>query len=63
MNPYTDDTLMPFGKHKGVPLCRLSASYLHWLWTQKPLSDKKLQDYIEDNISALKLEHPDGIWT
>ena len=64
---YHDNNKMPFGKYgperadfclKDVP-----ASYLHWLWTQRPLKDKKLENYIFNNITALKQEYPDGIWT
>lgn len=59
---YNDDTPMPFGKHKGELLQDIPASYLHWLWTQKPLNDRRLEDYIKRNIFALKQEYPDGIW-
>lgn len=61
--PYKDDDVMPFGKHKGERLEDVPASYLHWLWGQKPLSDKRLEGYIRENIPALKQEFPDGIWT
>lgn len=60
---YDDLTPMPFGKHKGEPLQDVPAHYLHWLWIQKPLYDRKLEDYIKRNISALKKEYPDGIWS
>lgn len=60
---YNDLTLMPFGKYKGEPLQDVPASYLHYLWTQKPLSDVRLEQYIKKNISALKKEYPDGIWS
>lgn len=44
------------------------ASYFHWLWTNErdPMSKKvkvdPVADYIQRNMGALKLEHPDGIW-
>jgi uncharacterized protein (DUF3820 family) len=57
-----DDDKMPFGKHRGELMSEVPASYLHWLWQQRPLSHKKLENYIFNNISALKKEHPDGIW-
>jgi uncharacterized protein (DUF3820 family) len=60
---YNDDDLMNFGKYKNLKLSEVPASYLHWLWTQKPLSDKRLENYIFNNIHALKQEFPDGIWT
>lgn len=59
---YDDDTPMPFGRNKGVRLAEVSASDLHWLWTKRPISDKRLEKYIADNIPALKKEYPDGIW-
>ena len=60
--PYDDTDLMNFGKHKNERLQDVPASYLHWLWTQRPLSDPRLEAYIRENISALKQEYPDGIW-
>lgn len=62
MEVYNDDDLMPFGKYKNERLQDVPASYLHWLWSNKPISDKKLEEYIRANISALKQECPDGIW-
>ena len=59
---YTDDDRITFGKWKGERLADIPASYLHWLWTQRPLNSIKLENYIFNNIEALKKEHPDGIW-
>lgn len=55
---------MPFGKHKGTPMQDVPAAYFHWLWTNGLKSDKtsNVGDYIRRNLSALKREHPDGIW-
>jgi uncharacterized protein (DUF3820 family) len=55
---------MPWGKHKGQPMQDISASYLHWLWQEGKKNDKlcPVADYIRRNLSALKKEHPDGIW-
>jgi uncharacterized protein (DUF3820 family) len=60
---YQDGDRMKFGKHKDERLADVPASYLHWLWTQRPISDKRLENYIFNNITALKQEHPDGLWT
>lgn len=38
------------------------ASYLHWLWTNSDDKSSPVIDYIRKNLSALKQEHPDGIW-
>ncbi len=62
LEPYGDTDLMDFGKYKNEMLQDVPASYLHWLWTQRPISDKRLEAYIKANITALKKEHPDGIW-
>jgi len=66
---YRDSTPMPFGKHKGVPMAEVPASYLHWLWNneKEPMCEKKrgldpVADYIRANLAALAKEHPDGIW-
>jgi len=64
----TDTDAMPWGKHAGVHMQDVPASYLHWLWTNErdPMSCKTKADpvaaYIERNLTVLKKEHPDGIW-
>ena len=60
-----DTDAMPFGKHKGVPMQDVPASYLHYLWTNgldKQTETSPVADYIKRNLDALKLEHKDGIW-
>jgi len=58
---YEDDSGMPFGKHRGELLQDVPASYLLWLWEQKPLSDTRLENYIHNSMNALKQECPDRI--
>lgn len=60
----TDLSPMPFGKFKGTPMQDVSASYLHWLWTNGKSQDKQcpVADYIRRNLNALKMEFEDGIW-
>lgn len=53
---YVDNDKMPFGKHKGERLEDVPASYLLWLWEQKPLSDIRLEHYIYNSLDALKME-------
>lgn len=66
--PLTDTDKMPFGKFKGTPMQDVSASYLHWLWTndRDPMKQRvkvdPVADYISRNLPALKAEHTDGIW-
>lgn len=60
-----DDTdPMPFGKHNGLPMQDVPADYLHYLWQNGLKKDLRsdVADYIRRNLSALKKEHPDGIW-
>lgn len=64
MNPLTDTDLMPFGKHKGLPMQDVPADYFHYLWTNGKKADLRcpVADYIRRNLDALKKEHKDGIW-
>lgn len=56
-----DDTPMPFGKYKGIPMQDVPVNYLHWMWHN---TDKRtsLGEYIKNNLDALKLENKDLIW-
>jgi len=64
MKALQDSDLMPFGKHKGQPMSKVPADYLHWLWTNRDETHADLvTDYIKRNLAALKKEHPDGIWS
>lgn len=54
---YNDETIMPFGKHKGKHLSDVPASYLLWLYEQnkyKPMTS--LQEYIHKNLDVLEKE-------
>jgi len=64
MRKLEDTDTMPFGKHKGVPMQDVPASYLHYLWTNGMENDRQsnVADYIRRNVTALQKEHPDGIW-
>ena len=64
MRQLADADPMPFGKHRGVPMQDVPASYLHYLWQNGLKEDKQssVADYIRRNINALKTEHKDGIW-
>jgi len=60
-----DDSLMPFGKHKGEMMQDVPASYLHYLWNNGLKNQTKTSNvarYIEDNINVLKTENRDLIW-
>ena len=63
--PLEDLSPMPFGKHKGQKMQEVPASYFFWLWNNGKKFEVKtdaVADYINRNLSALKKEHPDGIW-
>ncbi len=49
---YNDNTLMPFGKHKGKALTNVPASYLIYLY-EDGLNDGPLKEYIKFNIDVL----------
>ena len=51
----TDQSPMPFGKHKGVEMENVPCSYLIWLY-ENDLKDGDVKDYIEDNMDVLKME-------
>lgn len=65
MKQLQDTDLMPFGKHQGEPMSDVPASYLHWLWQNGLKTDKQsnVADYIRRNLSALRQEHKDGVWS
>ena len=58
-----DNSIMPFGKHKGEKMANVPASYLLWLYDDLQKSgvwhpDKeKLKTYIKDNMDVLKQQN------
>lgn len=50
---FTDETLMPFGKHKGVKMANVPAQYLLFLYEQGNIVGH-LKRYIEDNLTVIK---------
>ena len=54
---FTDESIMPFGKHKGEKMANIPASYLLWLYEDSGfLADGLLKDYIKENLEDLKKE-------
>jgi len=51
----TDESLMPFGLHKGSKMTNVPASYLMYLYDSGKCT-KDVRDYIEDNLDVLKQE-------
>lgn len=48
-----DNSIMPFGKYKGVKLANVPASYLLWLYDNNKCFGE-LKKYIEENIDILR---------
>lgn len=56
---------MPWGVHKDKPMQDVPARYLHFLWTERGLSEdhsSPVAAYIRENLAALQMEYEDGIW-
>ena len=59
MKTFTDSTLMPFGKHKGMPLGEVPEGYLRWLGAQDWMYEQReLGEYIEAKLQAAKVQAP-----
>lgn len=57
MTQWKDETIMPWGKHKGEKLEDIPATYFLWLQAQSWIPDwPGLHGYIERNLDAFKLE-------
>ncbi len=55
--PWTDDTIMPWGRHKGVPLGEVEAGYLVWYFGKSWAKDwPGLYAYVKDNEERLLSE-------
>ena len=55
MSELTDESLMPFGKHKGEKMANVPAYYLIWLYENDKCSFA-VRKYIQDNLDVLKEE-------
>ena len=56
-NPFNDESIMPFGKFKGIKMANVPASYLLWLYANGTNLQYNLKNYIEENLDALKSEN------
>jgi len=52
----TNNSLMPFGKHKGKKMANVPYTYLLWLWRESNNKSGNVFDYIRENLDALKAE-------
>ena len=51
--PLTDESICPFGKHKGKKLGNVPASDLLYMWENYKLYGD-FKQYIEDNLDVIK---------
>lgn len=51
----TDESIMPFGKHKGEKMANVPAPYLMWLYENNKCT-KDVKQYIMNNMEVLKRE-------
>jgi hypothetical protein len=61
MAEFTDETPMPFGKHKDTKLEKVPADYLLWLADQPGFAERnpELSAYVEKNRALLDDEQQD----
>ena len=53
---YTEETLMPFGKHQGTKLANVPPDYLLWCYDNIPKLSGALKQYIDANRHVLEIE-------
>lgn len=65
--PLEDTDRFPFGQYKGVEMQDVPCNYLHWFYTTCNVISgspgERVLGYIIENLSALKEENDDLIWT
>lgn len=58
MPQFTDESLMPFGQHKGKKLVDVPAKDLIWLYENE--KSGKITEYIKENLEVLKVQAKRG---
>lgn len=51
--PFTDRSIMPYGKHKGKMMANVPADYLLFIWENHELRGP-LKEYISENLEVIK---------
>jgi hypothetical protein len=54
IEPFQDNDLMPFGKHKGKALVNIPAYYLIYIYENNMVYDERVKKYIINNLDVLK---------
>lgn len=52
MENMTDETLMPWGKFKGIKMANVPSYYLKWIYDNNK-GDAAVRGYIESNMDAI----------
>ena len=50
----TDDSIMPWGKHRGLKMADVPDAYLLFLHSKKCFNDADVMSYVMDNLDAIK---------
>lgn len=50
-----DESIMPYGVHKGKEMANVPASYLLWLYENNKCSGE-VREYVKDNLDVIKTE-------
>lgn len=59
--PYSDDTLMPWGEHKGKRLGDVPPTHLNWLLSQPWIQQyKELFQYLHANRETIRMQAADA---
>lgn len=53
---FSDQSIMPFGKHKGEKLANVPASYLLWLYENNKCYGS-IRGYIVENLEVIKKQN------
>lgn len=57
MSKFTDESIMPFGAHKGKKMANIPADYLVYIYDNFSFSYyPEVKKYIKDNLDVLKSE-------
>lgn len=55
--PYSDETIMPYGEHKGKRLIDVPDDYLLFIHNNSIFKkDFKLHNYISDNLDSINMD-------
>lgn len=55
---------MPWGIYEGIPMDKVPAEYLYWLWDDMLRNNhmSPVARYIRDSLDELSMKYPKGKW-